>query len=430
MKKSLIFSSIAVTLVLVLGVIYVVKYHHSPEMQIEIEEIATEHYPEDPSILHDEYGKYRERSLRLKQMDDTHFTFAFVSEDPKVATVTLKNLDLSLWIPTIPEWAVGDEDLEVISLVEREWNRQQVRFTPGMENLEITGGDGFEESQVVSVELARNCLNAGLWELMLYVDGENGKELYYHGWFDFPLGYYKKLFETFNETSYWGHWFRLEHWFDPEGTPVDLERLRTITGEKNAKIERIDDLEEITAGEQKRKKHLKDQKTNLLASFIPPGRYSAEHPWKENYEKIDQVEGCQIREVVCPQQEKELVEFEIQYISSRDGRPHRLVIGGIDLSSIPVLSSYEYHKGLYMPMGFGVPPFNQPYEELQDNPPHLSTYYSFLLDEEGNWVNHHEASIDGPVIHRDLFYPDRYHIYLLSYERAELVSHFVVEVRS
>ena len=41
-----------------------------------------------------------------------------------------------------------------------------MRFEPS--EIEIEGGDGFEKTAIVSAELAKNCLNAGLWELLLF----------------------------------------------------------------------------------------------------------------------------------------------------------------------------------------------------------------------------------------------------------------------
>jgi len=48
-----------------------------------------------------------------------------------------------------------------------------------------------------------------------------------------------------------------------------------------------------------------------------------------------------------------------------------------------------------------VPPFYQTYEELVSNPPRESPCYSFLVDGEGRWIDHHTAAIDGPVMHCD-----------------------------
>nr|NGX58087.1 hypothetical protein [Chlamydiota bacterium] len=37
-------------------------------------------------------------------------------------------LDLSLYIPIAPKWVHGDPDLETLTYINREWNRQQIAF--------------------------------------------------------------------------------------------------------------------------------------------------------------------------------------------------------------------------------------------------------------------------------------------------------------
>ena len=74
---------------------------------------------------------------------------------------------------------------------------------------------------------------------------------------------------------------------------------------------------------------------------------------------------------------------------------------GFDLATLPRLPIKDYPKGKYMPMGIGVPPFFQSYEDLQKTPPEKSSYVSVLLDEQDRWIDHHAFAIDGPVLHRD-----------------------------
>ena len=84
--------------------------------------------------------------------------------------------------------------------------------------------------------------------------------------------------------------------------------------------------------------------------------------------------------------------------------------------------------GLYMPMGIGIPPFYQTYEELKQNPPDKSPYFSVLLDSQDKWIDHHTVAVDGPVMHLDINNPKLLHLYLLSYERHTLISHFLIDV--
>lgn len=74
--------------------------------------------------------------------------------------------------------------------------------------------------------------------------------------------------------------------------------------------------------------------------------------------------------------------------------------------------------------GIGTPPFYQDYTALLDSPPQDNPYYSFFLNEEDGWIDHHSMAVDGPIIHRDADNPDLLHLYLMSYERHLLVAHF------
>lgn len=94
------------------------------------------------------------------------------------------------------------------------------------------GGDGFEQRTLSRVDLARNCLNAGLWEPLLFVEEDGDERVYEHTWFTLPLGLYKNLFERVNGLSYWDYWWSLEHyWVDPAGTSIRLDRIRTVERE-------------------------------------------------------------------------------------------------------------------------------------------------------------------------------------------------------
>jgi hypothetical protein len=336
----------------------------------------------------------------------------------------------------------GDDGLRRVALTDRQWNRQQVSFGgPGSPHLDVSGGDGFERDQLSSAELAKNCLNAGLWEVLLFTN-EGGKKLYYQGWFTFPLGHYKDVFEHNTGLPYWKHWYYLEHWFDPAGTPVALDRLRRVTRERevSATFDRTERV--LAAGEQVRKRRTTSAENVVtwgdfydgrhdvrFASFIPPGRYSARHPWNNKYRRMDHFEKAILREVVSPATEKPLRELELVFSGSGQAGTSRLFVSGFDPETLPRLAVQDYPKGLYMPMGIGTPPFFQTYEELTRDPPAKSPFFSVQLDGDGKWIDHHSFAIDGPVLHLDAEDPDVLHLYLLSYERHSLIAHVVVALK-
>ncbi|MEX1012866.1 MAG: hypothetical protein WD595_01590 [Waddliaceae bacterium] len=431
--------------VLLLGTAYtgyqfVDKYRVSQEMRIPIEELTATDYPADPSRRGSHYDQYVNRFLRLVKKDETHFDFIFQSDEPDVATVVFKDIDLSLFIPSVPSWAKADPHMKIITLVEKEWNRQQISLDRSSPNLTIEGGDGFEKEHLFSAEISRNCLNAGLWEVLFYSKSDGKKQLYYHGWFKFPLGHYKDIFEKENGESYWSHWYRLEHWWSPKGSPVHLEKFRDVVQSNEVWAIATPNEPLLIKGEQERKRRILSAmgvkcfgdickgKNLQFASFVPPGRYDTKRIRSHKLHTIAKLDHALLRKVKSKADHRQYDEIELVFKDSKDGNISRFIVSGIDFTKVPRLPKSEYPKGLYMPMGIAVPPFYQSYEALKKTPPKESVYFSLLLDKDGKWIDHHEVGIDGPIIHRDLNKSDLIHIYFLSYERLMLVGHYVLKI--
>ncbi len=417
------------------------RYRTAPVMEVAVKEFSNAEYPEDPATRSIHFGQYDGRRLTLEQKDDTHFDFLLEPTAPGTARVVFRDVDVSLMTPGLPEWTKADAGLRRIALTDRQWNRQQVAFGKGPARVEVTGGDGFEAANLASAELAKNCLNAGLWEVLLFVQEGGKKALYYHGWFTFPLGHYGRLFERNTGLPYWRHWYYLEHWADPAGTVVSLDGLRHVVEEREVPAT-FDPAEPIRAsGEQQGKRRTTvaenlrtwgdfyDGRRVRFAAFIPPGRYSVAHPWKNEFGRLAHFDRAVLRTVVSPASDRPLAELELIFEGRQGGRC-RFLVSGFDLAAVPRLAADDYPKGLYMPMGIGVPPFNQTYDDLRKAPPARSPYFSLLLDDAGRWINHHEVAVDGPVLHRDAKDPTLLHVYLLSYERHSLVAHFLVPTGS
>ncbi len=435
------------------------RYQIANEMIVPLTEHTNAEYPEDPANRSPHHAQYQGRRVRLIRKDDTHFDVVVEpvepTNTPHIATVTFRNVDVSLMTPSLPEWCKRDPGNTRIALTDRQWNRQQVAFAvegqPGGNNrVEVSGGDGFERENLSSAELAKNCLNAGLWEVLLFHPGSNGKELYYQGWFTFPLGLYREQFERGTGLRYGDHWHYLEHWFDPAGTVVKLDDLRRVTATVATQFE-FDPTEKIIAGGEQLRKRRTLLTPNLrtwgdftdarapeaaeiqFAAFIPPGRYSVQHPWKNEYHRLATLKTVTLREIESPADaisadnttSKPRNELELQFVS-REGTVSRLFVSGFRWDDLPQLAVADYAKGMYLPMGIGVPPFFQTEVALAANPPHQSAYFSVLLDPDDRWIDHHKTAIDGPVLHRDIADSNTLHLYLLSYERHSLVRHVTV----
>lgn len=417
------------------------RYETADEMIVSVKEFSTFEYPEDPSPRSTKYGQYQGRSLRLIKRDTSHFDFVFepTDGDDHIATIAFRNVDVARMTPGVPEWCLADKGLTRIALTDREWNRQQVQFPVPGDVVEITGGDGWEEGELEIASIAKNCLNAGLWEVLLFhFDDDGKKQMYYQGWFTFPLGHYRKLVEANTGLKYKDHWFGLEHWDDPAGTAMNMDGLRTSTAEREVVVAFDPSERLIIGGEQVRKKRtllapditswgqLPKRDDIRFATFIPPGTYSVDHPWKNEYWRLAELKKGILRDVETPANTK-AQELELVFTGT-DGSTNRFIVGGLDLAALPQLPIMKYPKGAYMPMGIGTPPFYQDYAVLIENDPMDSTYYSFLLDEQDQWIDHHKSAIDGPVMHLDENDPTKLHMYLLSYERHTLVAHFVVSL--
>lgn len=439
LKKATLVAGISLTVALAFALNWFqTRYATSDIMDVKLTEYTNTQYPEDPADRSQDFGRYANRTLQLIKRDDTHFDFVLKPTNSHTATITFKNVDVSLFVTSEPLWTKANPDLETIALTDREWNRQQVSFSRESGHVEVSGGNGFEASNLYSAEIAKNCLNAGLWEILLFTN-EGGKKLYYQSWFTFPLGHYKNVFEKNTGISYWLKWIRLEHWVNPQGALMDLNGLREVKSEREVQARFLQDEPIFAFGEQKRKqrtliasnlltwKDFYQGKQIHFATFAPPGRYEVNKPWKNEYWRLAKFKKVYVRDVIsAANKSKTLKELELVFEDEKTGQPTRVFVSGFDVNTLPQLKVEDYPKGLYMPMGIGVPPFFQKYEDLEKNPPYQSPYFSMVLDGESRWINHHDMAVDGPVIHRDSNDPNLLHVYLLSYERHSLIAHFLV----
>ncbi|MGL5079747.1 MAG: hypothetical protein ACRDBG_28455, partial [Waterburya sp.] len=240
-------------LVIVGGLWFYNRYKTATVMPIKIKELSKTEYPANPAQLSSNFQRYANRELVIIQKDETHFDFVLKPTSQNTAEIIIENVDLSLLVPSTSQSIKQDQGLEKIALSEREWNRQQVSFPLDSQQVKIIGGDGFEKQNIYEIALANNCLNSGLWEILLFTKEDDNKSLYYQGWFDFPLGHYKNVFEKNNQTSYWKHWLYLEHYLSQKNIPVNLNLLRQIIDEKSIPISFSPTEKIIASGEQNRK---------------------------------------------------------------------------------------------------------------------------------------------------------------------------------
>lgn len=415
-----------------------IRYDDSPIQTVELATFSSADYPEDPEERSAQFGNYPHRHLVIQQTGDTRFRFLLDPGTRTAAPIELTDIDLAHFVAAVPSWITNDPDLTKVGLIDREWNRQQVRFSRISPHVRVReGGDGFEQRALSRVDLAPNCLNAGLWELLLFTSEDGEARVYEHLWFTFPLGLYKTLFERVNGVSYWSYWWSLEHWVDPSGTPIRLDRIRTVEQEWVLPATARWDEPVAATGEQALKKrniltpvaaHYRDWYTQPVrfASFIPPGRYSIRHPRETQLHYLAELTSAALRRVKSPAGPQPLVEIELAFRSHQSGEATRLIVGGLDLAVIPIASGKEYDHGWQVPLGIGNPSFFESYDHVVADPPTQRTFYGFLVDSQNRWLDHHAIGVDGPLLHWDADNPSILHLYLLSYERHALLNHLVL----
>lgn len=441
MKRwGLVLSSVLILIVLVGAIWFQVRYDDAAIQTVALKAFSDAEYPEDPEARSIVFGGYPHSTLLIQRIGDTRFRFLIEPATPAATAIELTNIDLAHLVTSAPSWARTDTDLTKIALIDREWNRQQIRFSRPSPHLTVhEGGDGFEQRALTRIDLARNCLNAGLWELLLFTKEDGEERVYEHLWFTFPLGLYKELFEQVTGLSYWSYWWSLEHWVDPVGTPIQLGRLRTVEQEWVIPVTAQWDEPVAETGEQALKRrniltpvaaHYRDwyDEPVRFAKFIPPGRYSRAHPQETQLHYLAELTGATMRRVRLTGGAFPLFELDLAFHSPSTGNRTHLIIGGLDLNALPSTTPAQYDRGWQAPFGIGNPRFFESYEQVVADPPTQRTFYGFHLDAQNRWLDHHAIGIDGPLLHRDADDPSLLHLYLLGYERHALLNHLVITV--
>lgn len=391
--------------------------------------LDTEKYPDNPDLGY-MASDYRFNYFDSAQLhhQDTSMSLVFTSASGE--SISLENVDLKEFIPTVPAHIKSDAYLTQLLLINQEWNRNQVRFDKGMFKA--------SKAEVVRVDLARNCLNAYLWELIVYVD-ENGKELpYAHGWFNFPKELYQQAFESINGLSFAEYAPHLEHWKDVSSEAVPSEVLRKVLEEvpssiidlsdamyplKKARLKKYREIIEPSAFSAMR--DLQSDST-VFATFSPPGFYNRADPRTTELGRIYQLNAVEVYKVLSPVAKDTLYELNFSFTDTEGVRQTQLCLGGMDFEEFPTLSAEEANQGWKNSMGFANHTFYESYKEHLECPTAKNPYYAYLSDAEGKWLDSHKIGIDGPIIHWDDTRKGVLHVWLLSFERHALVGHYEI----
>jgi hypothetical protein len=416
------------------------KIHHT-----EIHSLSDEQYPDNPDLENrsSQYNKISYSNIRfIPEEGEFNYSIALVDQNNDLHQLTLENIDLNEFIPTTPPWIKGDQYLTKIGLINQEWNRQQVQFKRKFKGLKISGNE-FEEKNLSSVDIARNCLSSFKWEVILYAK-EDGKELpYYHGWFDFPNDFYSSLFEAKNKEGFGMYASHMTDWIDPENEPVNFALLRTLKESKKVFFQNLNNALYPMEGERKKKakniivpkKYNKIQDfltdSTTFATFTNEGLYDSNDPRETELGRLAQVDSILISSISSPNGLSEnLHEIKLFFTHHEDSTKTEFTIGGIDFNELPRLVENELDKGWQNSMGIANHTFYDTYEHTIANSCVKSPYYAMLTDQYNNWLDSHKVGIDGPLMFLDKRNPRILHIMILSFERHTFVGHYKVSLNS
>lgn len=408
-----------------------------------IQELTDTEYPDNPdiSIRHQLDGTFSHKEVDFIRSEETkNFDVIFYPNNEKSDTILIKNINLLEWIPAIPEQLKENAYLTKIGIINQEWNRQQVKFRG--QTFEVKGTN-LESEKIVRVDLARNCLNSYLWEVIAYAKNEEGNEApAYHGWFSFPTKLYSELYFERNNLKFDELKNSLVDWMDPEQKAINSDLLRTVIFQKETKFTSFNDKLYPLIGERKKKNiniiYPKNATTindfltdsTLYATFTPPGFYNTADPRKTELGRLAIIEKVMLSQITSINTAKtESIELAFSFKDKENKRNTELIIGGIPLADIPQLSTNDVHKGFQMPMGFANHSFYETVERLNETPSKENPYYAYLLDTDKTWLDSHKVGIDGPLFHFDEKDKNKLHIWILSFERHSFVGHFTVDLK-
>lgn len=403
-----------------------------------VKELTDEQYPNNPDIAIRSKldGTFSHQTIDIFQNGINDFNFTIYPSNSNSDTILLNNIKLLEWIPSTPKTIKKDGYLAHIAIVNQEWNRMQVNFTPDQF---IIKGNNQEGKTITRVDLARNCINAYLWELIFYTEEDGKRKPCYHGWFNFPKELYANLFEEKNELTFAKYQSSLENWIDPASKPINLNLLRSVTTSKVVRFKNLNNELYPIKGERKKKAiniiHPKKQlninafltDSTIYATFSSPGFYNQLEPRKTQLHRLNKLQSVNVNTIKSNiSSDTNLLELQLTFKNNIDTT--QLIIGGLNRDNIPTLNISSINEGYQMPMGIANHSFYTNYKDIIANPSDKNPYYGFLLDQNNNWLDSHTIGIDGPLLHFDKTNPNLLHLWILSFERHSFVGHYVINL--
>lgn len=402
-------------------------------------ELSDADYPDNPDVIvrHEKYTTSVMNAIEFVENGSKFDLIVYPTNDAD-DTVKLNGIALMEFMPTIPHCAKGDSYMSLISVVNQEWNRNQVKWV-GEDLASILPKDfTVNGEKITRVDLARNCLKSYLWELFFYAEEDGKDKVFYHGWFDFPETLYKDLFKQRNGEDFDGYAKHMEDWKDPASKKLDLSKIRTVVSSNNeVEFASYNDVMYPLKGERLKKNieiiypvdytKMSDFHTDsaLFATFSNPGFYNRKDPRHTELGRFYELTNVMINQGDC---EGDAIEEFTMEFKRENGEITNFVFAGIDISSLPKLSIEDANSGSQYSMGIGNHPFYETVKAHEDLSSKTNHYFGLLLDDNGYWLDSHTIGIDGPLLHLDDKDPTLLHVWLLSFERHALVGHYTIQL--
>lgn len=385
-------------------------------------------------------GRFTHRMVLITENAAGRFDFTILPGNADSDTLYVKDVDLLEFMPSIPDYVKKDPYLSYLAVLNQEWNRIQVRFN---NKLFQAKGLGTEQQAISRVDIANNCLAKGLWEILAFTT-ENGNDLlYFQCWFDFPEELYNRQFFKRNGVDISKYDDMLKNYSHRKGEPVNLNALRKVNSEIPISFVMLNQEYYPLKGERETKlkniifpgtvasinDFLTDNTT--YATFAAPGQYTRTDPRKTQLSHFQQLQKAQLLQTTSANAAATTTsELQLFFADNAKKKSLRYVIGGLQLDKLPVLNAGNLHKGWQRPMGIGNHSFYSAYDDLLTASSAQNPYFSFLLDENGQWLDSHEIGIDGILMYRDEAEPAKVHALILSFERHSFVGHLVFDLPS
>jgi hypothetical protein len=414
------------------------KYQNS--YSIPVQEYSDASYPHNPdiSVQSKLAGSFSNALLELHYNGDSLLNFIFHPTNFMSDTILLKNVNVYEWIPYAPTWLSTDEYLMSIALINQEWNRVQVKFDKNQFEMR---GKNIQKDLITRVDIANNCLNAGLWEIICFTNEDGVEKPITHGWFDFPMDLYAHLFEKRNTIPVKNFKPFLRNWSDTESKEVNLEVLRKVNqttevqylnrsneyypikGERLKKLSNI-----ITPDTFSLVQHFLSNDTKY-ANFDAPGIYNRNNPRQTELGRFFNLDKVIYSDVTSATKEN-TTELELIYSDAQHNVNTRMIFGGLKLDKIPTLKYEDLHNGYQISMGISNHSFYESYNTFLENKIEKNPQYAIILSEDGKWLDSHRLGIDGVLFYYDEAIPGELQIMILSFERHSFVGKYSLKLPS